>query len=264
MARTIRPPVLVRDHKLRVLLVLAALTTALAVLVESDVPVAQATPTADGYALVQDVNTANVAGMVDFALIPGRPDEAVVLTQGGMLWRVSLTGAFARTEFGNLTGLSRTGGEEGVLSLAFSPNFATDSRVYVYSTPTAARCAPITRCARISRFPVVSNDMIETSETVVLDIDQEIAQSNHNGGRLLFGPDGYLYLSIGDGGGGGDPNETGQDHTDLIGSVLRIHVTGQTTPLIRYRPITPSWELLVMIESGLTDFATRGVTVSTV
>jgi glucose/arabinose dehydrogenase len=230
MARTIRPPVLVRDHKLLVLLVLAAVTTGLAVLAESDVPVAQATPTSDGYALVQDVNTANVAGMVDFALIPGRPDEAVVLTQGGMLWRVSLTGAFARTEFGNLTGLSRTGGEEGVLSLAFSPNFATDSRVYVYSTPTAARCAPITRCARISRFPVVSNDMIETSETVVLDIDQEIAQSNHNGGRLLFGPDGYLYLSIGDGGGGGDPNETGQDHTDLIGSVLRIHVTGQTTP----------------------------------
>ena len=200
---------------------------------QGGVPVAQAAPTPNAYALVQDVTSANVGSMVDFALIPGRPTEAVVVTQGGMVWRVSLTNAFARTEFGNLTGLIRGGGagsEEGLLSLAFSPNFVGDSRVYVYYTPLAARCAPIVRCSRIARMPVVNNDMIEASETVVLDIDQEIAQSNHNGGRLLFGPDGYLYLSIGDGGGGGDPNETGQDNTDLIGSVLRIHVTGQDVP----------------------------------
>ncbi len=167
--------------------------------------------------------------MVDFALIAGQPDEAVVVTQGGVVWRASLTGAFARTEFGNLSGLIRSSSEEGLLSLAFSPNFVSDSRVYVYYTPLAARCAPITRCSRIARLAVVSNDMVATNETVVLDIDQEIAQSNHNGGRLLFGPDGYLYLSIGDGGVAGDPNETGQDYTDLIGSVLRIHVTGQQT-----------------------------------
>ena len=78
-------------------------------------------------------------------------------------------------------------------------------------------------------MPVVNNDMVEASETVVLDIDQEIAQSNHNGGRLLFGPDGYLYLSIGDGGGAGDPNETGQDVNDLLGAMIRINVTGQQT-----------------------------------
>ena len=218
-----------RDHRFVVLGIPFAVTAALVGFAGRDTPAAQAAPTPDGYTLVQDVNTANVGGMIDFAMIPGRANEAVVLTQGGMLWRVWLDGAFPRTEFGNLTGLSRTGGEEGVLSFAFSPNFVTDGRVYVYSTPTAARCAPIARCARIARYPVVSNDLVETSETVVLDIDQEIAQSNHNGGRLLFGPDGYLYLSIGDGGGGGDPNETGQDHTDLIGSVLRIHVTGQAT-----------------------------------
>jgi glucose/arabinose dehydrogenase len=194
-------------------------------------PAADAAPTPNGYALVQDVSTANVGAMIDFALIPGRPDEAVVITQTGMAWRVSLTGAFARTEFGNLTGLIRggTGGEEGLLSLAFSPNFVSDARVYVYYTPTSARCAPIARCSRIARMPVVSNDMVEVSETVVLDIDQEIAQSNHNGGRLLFGPDGYLYLSIGDGGGAGDPNETGQDINDLLGAMIRINVTGQQT-----------------------------------
>ena len=197
-----------------------------------DLPIAEGAPTPNAYGLVQDVTTANVSGMVDFALIPGRPDEAVVVTQGGMVWRVSLTGAFARTEFGNLSGLIRSSSEEGLLSLAFSPNFAGtggDGRVYVYYTPLATRCAPITRCSRIARMPVVNNDMVEASETVVLDIDQEIAQSNHNGGRLLFGPDGYLYLSIGDGGGGGDPNETGQDINDLLGAMIRISVTGQQT-----------------------------------
>ena len=51
---------------------------------------------------------------------------------------------------------------------------------------------------------------------------------NHNGGELAFGPDGYLYLSLGDGGGGGDPEETGQDNTDLLGSVLRLDVSGAT------------------------------------
>ncbi|TMG02020.1 MAG: PQQ-dependent sugar dehydrogenase, partial [Chloroflexi bacterium] len=214
-----------REHGLstrgvRLFALLAVVTLLSLAGAQGDVPVAQAAPTPNAYALVQDVTSANVGSMVDFALIPGRPTEAVVVTQGGMVWRVSLTNAFARTEFGNLTGLIRGGGagsEEGLLSLAFSPNFVGDSRVYVYYTPLAARCAPIVRCSRIARMPVVNNDMIEASETVVLDIDQEIAQSNHNGGRLLFGPDGYLYLSIGDGGGGGDPNETGQDNTDLIG-----------------------------------------------
>jgi hypothetical protein len=72
--------------------------------------------------------------------------------------------------------------------------------------------------------------MVEASETVVLEITQlPAAEDNHNGGRALFGPDGYLYLSTGDGGGGGDPGETGQNNTDLLGSVLRINVTGEAT-----------------------------------
>ena len=216
-------------RRLAIFAVLSVVTLASLVVGRGDAPAAQAAPTPNGYALVQDVTTANIGSMVDFALIPGKPDEAVVVTQGGVVWRVSLTGAFARTEFGNLSGLVRSSSEEGLLSLAFSPNFTGDSRVYVYYTPLATRCAPITRCSRIARMPVVNNDMVEASETVVLDIDQEIAQSNHNGGRLLFGPGGYLYLSIGDGGGAGDPNETGQDVNDLLGAIIRINVTGQQT-----------------------------------
>ncbi len=189
-------------------------------------------PTAGGYTLVQDVTTANFNRMVDFAMIPGTTNEAVVVSQkegvnNARIRRVALDGSFAPTIFGDLSGKVKTGGnEEGLLSLAFSPAYATDHRVYVYYT-SASCLGGVTRCSRISRFPVVSNDMDESSETVVLEIDQVLNQQNHNGGRLLFGPD--AYLSIGDGGGGGDPLETGQDNTDLLGSLLRIDVTGQNT-----------------------------------
>jgi glucose/arabinose dehydrogenase len=220
-----------RDRRFVVLVILGAMTAALVGIARSDAPLAEAAPTPNGYALVQDVTTANFPRMVDFAMIPGSTNEAVVVSQQqAIVRRVWLNGAFPPAIYGNLSDRVKVAGnEEGLLSIAFSPNFASDERVYVYYTSLTCT-APVIRCARISRFPVVSNDMVETMETVVLEIDQEMTdQSNHNGGRILFGPDGYLYLSIGDGGSGGDPLETGQDHTDLLGSVLRINVTGQLT-----------------------------------
>ncbi len=196
-----------------------------------DSPVARADPTPDSYALVEDVTTANFARMVDFVIIPGtNGSEAVVVSQTeARIRRVSLTGAFAPVEFGNLSAFVKTSAnEEGLLSLAFSPNYLSDGRVYAYYTSLSCQ-AGVSRCARVTRFPVSGNDMNESMATVVLEIDQQLAADNHNGGRLLFGPDGYLYLSVGDGGSGGDPLETGQNPDDLLGSVLRINVTGQAT-----------------------------------
>src|SRR5205809_256231 len=192
-----------REHGLsmrgvRLFALLAVVTLLSLAGAQGDVPVAQAAPTPNAYALVQDVTTATFARMVDLAILPGTNDQAVVITQQeARLRRVWLTGAFPPADFGNISNRVKVAGnEEGLLSLAFSPNYATDHRVYVYYTSLS--CTPtVTRCSHISRFDVVNNVMDTANETVVLEIPQLPAdQSNHNGGRILFGPDGYLYLSI--------------------------------------------------------------------
>ncbi len=179
-----------------------------------------------GYFLVPAITTANFSRMVDFAIIPGtNGQEAVIITQQEQkAWRVSLTGAFAPTLFGDLTGFVGGGGnEEGLLSLTFSPNFLSDGRGYVYYTQGGDAGLPTV----LSRFQVVADVMNTGVETRILEIP-DFAQ-NHNGGRILFGRDGYLYLSLGDGGGGGDPNENGQNINSLHGKVLRLKVTGEAT-----------------------------------
>jgi glucose/arabinose dehydrogenase len=171
--------------------------------------------------------------MVDFAMVPGSPDEAVVARQHAeQIWRVSLSGAFSPVLYGDLTSYVSGGGEEqGLLSVAFSPNFASDGRVYVYYTEGSTQTV-------LSRFQVSGGSMVTAApgaETRILQIP-DIA-SNHNGGKIVFGQGGYLYLSTGDGGFGGDPNEYGQDPNSLLGKVLRINVTGVTS--LPYYTIPP-------------------------
>lgn len=162
----------------------------------------------------------NYSRMVAFVPIPGSADEAVVVSQDDeMAYRISVSGAFSPTVFGNLTSLvGGGGGEEGLLALAFPPGYPSDSRVYAYYTQGSPQPTVL------ARFEVVGGAMDVGSVEEILEI--ESPQSNHNGGQLHFGPDGYLYLSLGDGGGSGDPEETGQDNTDHLGSVLRLDVSG--------------------------------------
>ncbi len=189
------------------------------------VPTVTATPEPGGYALAHVMPDADFERMVDFTTIPGANGEAIVVLQkADQIWRVSLTGAFAPTLYGDLsTYVGGDGDEEGLLSAAFSPDFGTDGRIYVYYTRGGDSDLPTT----LARFPVVGNLMDTSQKTVVLEVPD--FASNHNGGKIAFGPDGYLYLSTGDGGGGGDPQESGQDKDSLRGKVLRIDVTGQTT-----------------------------------
>ncbi|MDA1280663.1 MAG: PQQ-dependent sugar dehydrogenase, partial [Chloroflexi bacterium] len=114
--------------------------------------------------------------------------------------------------------VSTQGNEEGLLGLAFHPAYASNGYFFVYYS------AANPRRSVLSRFTVSANPEIAdpVSETIILEVPQPF--SNHNGGSLVFGPDGYLYLGLGDGGSGGDPQGHGQNPTTLLGSIIRIDV----------------------------------------
>ena len=115
-------------------------------------------------------------------------------------------------------------GEGGLLGMAFHPSFSGSGYVYLYYTETGP--GPLTPLvSRLTRYSMNVNGILDTGSGInVLTVDQP--ETNHNGGDIKFGPDGYLYIALGDGGGSGDPNGNGQDTTTLPGSILRIDVDG--------------------------------------
>jgi glucose/arabinose dehydrogenase len=129
------------------------------------------------------------------------------------------------TVYLDLTDRVVSGGEQGLLGLAFHPNFEQNGYVYVnYVASNPLRTV-------ISRYtqPAGSSVADKNSEQIVLTVNQPF--SNHNGGQLAFGPDGYLYIGLGDGGSGGDPLGNAQNRSALLGKILRINVDLSTTGL---------------------------------
>lgn len=121
--------------------------------------------------------------------------------------------------FLNITDRVLFGGEQGLLGLAFHPDFANNGYFYVdYIADNPRR----TVIARYSASSDNSNAATSTSEVVILEVEQPYA--NHNGGQIAFGPDNYFYIALGDGGSGGDPLGNGQNRSTLLGSILRINV----------------------------------------
>lgn len=121
--------------------------------------------------------------------------------------------------FLNITDRVGSGGERGLLGLAFHPNYADNGYFYVNYTNLSGN-------TRVSRFQVTAdpNAANPNSELILMEFNQPF--SNHNGGDVAFGPDGYLYIATGDGGSGGDPNNNGQTTSTLLGNILRIDVDG--------------------------------------
>jgi glucose/arabinose dehydrogenase len=108
----------------------------------------------------------------------------------------------------------RSGGEQGLLSIAFSPSYAEDGLVYAYYTDQGGD-------SRVVELRRGSDDRVDPqSRRELMMVDQPF--SNHNGGQLLFDPTGMLLIGLGDGGSGGDPDNRGQDLSDLLGKILRI------------------------------------------
>lgn len=113
------------------------------------------------------------------------------------------------------------GGEMGLLGLAFHPDFGSNGLFFV--NYTTSQNGP--RRTVVAKFSATGNSADPGSELVLLQVDQPF--SNHNGGMIAFGPDGKLYIGLGDGGSGGDPQNHGQRRSTLLGSILRIDVDNQ-------------------------------------
>jgi glucose/arabinose dehydrogenase len=124
------------------------------------------------------------------------------------------------TPFLDIRSLVLSGGERGLLSVAFDPQYATNGRFFVNYTERPNGTTVIARYTVSTSNP---NRADPSSATEILRIAQPF--SNHNGGQLQFGPDGYLYIGAGDGGSGGDPGNRAQNLSDLLGKMLRIDVS---------------------------------------
>jgi glucose/arabinose dehydrogenase len=123
------------------------------------------------------------------------------------------------TPFLDVTTLTTFVGERGLLGLAFHPDYATNGFLFVHYTDPAGDTV-------VARYQVSTdpNVVSPASATTILTLDQPF--DNHNGGQLRFGPDGLLYISLGDGGSSGDPQNQGQSLGTLFGSILRLNVDG--------------------------------------
>lgn len=144
-----------------------------------------------------------------------------VIEQGGTI-RIVKRGRLRSRPFLDISSRLISGGEQGLLGLAFHPRFETNRRFYVNYTDTNGD----TVIAEYKRSRGDAHRAVSSSERVILTFDQPFA--NHNGGHLVFGPDRYLYIATGDGGGGGDPEGNGQRKDTLLGKILRIDVNSRT------------------------------------
>lgn len=146
-------------------------------------------------------------------------DRLFVVEQSGVIKILDLDGNTNSTPFLNIQSSVSSGGERGLLGLAFHPNYDTNGFFYVHYSDNSGD-------SQISRFSVSAGnpDVADpNSEQDILTIPQPF--SNHNGGSIAFGPvDGYLYIGLGDGGGGGDTDNNAQNPTLLIGKLLRIDI----------------------------------------
>jgi len=171
-----------------------------------------------------------------------QPDDATarlfVVEQGGHVQIIQSNGARAATPFLDVSGRAgfTSGGETGLLGLAFHPNYKNNRRFFVnYTRNNATQLQTV--IAEFTASATNANFADPTTETIVFTVDQPF--SNHNGGGLAFGKDGFLYIGLGDGGSGGDPLGNGQNTNTLLGKMLRIDVDSAHTPGLNYA-IPPS------------------------
>src|SRR5262245_14496924 len=169
-----------------------------------------------------EVYVSGLSAPVAFVQDPSNPSIQFIVEQAGRI-RVIKSGALLAGDFLNVSGRISCCGERGLLGLAFPLDYATSGRLYLFFTNPAGDLV-------VARF--------KRSDPLVADPDSEFdlmwpdgnrfirhpTYANHNGGTLVFGPDGYLYIGIGDGGSANDPSNNAQNPGTLLGKMLRIDV----------------------------------------
>jgi len=176
--------------------------------------ITQAPPPAPSLALV----ASGLSTPLFLTAPPGDAARLFIVEKTGRI-RIVKNGGLLSTPFLDLSSRVSNGSEQGLLGLAFHPLYAQNGTFVVnYTNPSGD--------TRVSRFTVSANPDLANggSEQVILAVAQPF--TNHNGGMVDFGPDGYLYIALGDGGSGGDPLGNGQDRTTLLGSILRLDIDG--------------------------------------
>src|SRR3989339_1908631 len=163
---------------------------------------------------------------VDFQNAGDCKDRVFVVEQPGIIKVFENKSDISATKtFLNITDRVTSGGELGLLGLTFHPDYEHNGYFYVYYT------APSSLRSVVARYQVTANPDSADKNSEVGLLTQNQPFSNHNAGQLSFGPDGYLYIALGDGGSGGDPDENGQNKSSLLGKILRIDVDNPESPL---------------------------------
>jgi glucose/arabinose dehydrogenase len=171
-----------------------------------------------------DLVTSGLTQPVAFVQDPSDSSIHVVVQQDGRI-RALRNGVVQAVDFLDLRAVVRNSGEQGLLGLAFAPDYASSGRVFVNFVNLAGHTV-------VARFRRSAGDPLRADPASRFDLrwpdGQRVIEqpfSNHNGGHLAFGPDGYLYLGFGDGGSGNDPNHLAQHPRALLGKMLRLDVS---------------------------------------
>jgi glucose/arabinose dehydrogenase len=190
---------------------------------------------------------------VDMAADPADPGRFYVVEQKTGRIRVVENGVVRREPFMevNQKDFQNRGWEQGLLGIAFDPAYAQNMRLYL--NYTAADGA-----TRVSRFTATDPHTADPkTEALVIEIEQPY--DNHNGGCIRFGPDGMLYIGMGDGGAGGDPHGNGQNLGTLLGKMLRIDVTSPPPDAAAQNYVVPADNPFVGREGARPEIWSYGV-----
>jgi glucose/arabinose dehydrogenase len=156
-----------------------------------------------------------------YAATPPGDARLFVVERAGRI-QVVVNGAKQAEPFLDMSSLTTTEGERGLLSMAFAPDYATSGKLYVFYTDADPGDAGDLRVDELTRSAADPNKADPASRRNLLAVEHSSSLVNHNGGQLQFGPDGCLYVAMGDGGGQNDPDRNAQDLSTLLGKVLRI------------------------------------------